>query len=1189
MHSFQPHLSMNESEGLRQTQATTTAGESSFTSGVTGKKLSLKLGMGEMASMFSGGVVFWFIVLRDFFFIFLAFTLVSAYTFNFAAFANREAGTSEDVMGGISRASLGAILLWGDEKSKAGTVTDSDRTKALVMVSLDTLLMLVLMAVSLFHHVRKRVVALEVDVKTVTVDDYSVKVTGLPPDVTGDQVRWHFEHTCGSVHEVTFGRDIGDVMALRQRLLHLEGRHDWLEWLVLRAKEILGEDSGDDDFELKATNADNDSNTSADNLVDEKDYPAVTFAAIIPPPDSDPNPAAAPAAADDDDDDDAIDAWATLPTADVAPIRPPRASPPVAGWKLDAGRWRPSAIPATAPVLPPLPPLQLPDAPVLVDATTAADKGDASVDNLNLRSARLSSHRILALENINVDANLVESVHIDVESQIFPLSPGKTRWRRAFNAVKPTKVDAWMTTVSEARDRSRSMNERAFSAARAARKAHKITSMSRRKGMIQTSKSVGAVNNYRAKDYNLDRLRAKVQTSLLERQETADAIAACTLKGYRIVNAWVTFSEEQSCVNCIDAVNGSNKRVREETGIAGGIAGIAGGIAEIAGGIARNSGGIAGGVARNSGTARIIPTGRFSKRPSETLGVDVCSFEGTHRLDVKQAKQAPSDVLWENLSYPVSTMWKRKLRSVAATVILILINAAIISGAKTQIRRLPAKLLCIDTGAGGKHLDCPAIWNLANSSSVAGEDTARLDISPFVATDATALTCRPFMGNGRFLGNMTSYNGFYTNKNASVVAAFRASTAAGSRKLWDGGFDPISNVDECAAHVCYGCYCSEKGYWDYDNNADGLGDFCKEYWDNEILRQIILAFGIMVSSAMNIVLKELNVVLSKMEHDHSHTKQEFSIAARMMVSLTINSALLPMLMAADITELRRVPFLFKGDFSEVNAQWYSEVGNLVVQVAAVNAVTFPLSCLSKVWLWKLKIYFFSPYIRTQQQLNQLYRPPRFLLSERYGPFLAAMVYTIVFSSGMPILYMVLMLWCALQMAVDRVTLLHYCASPPRYTGKLAALLIHMVPVAVLLHFGVATYVFGERSLPSFTLAGGVSGKWFEGGNVPVTGNQTQIVDRGLTDDDQWDLSARIARVNGIVPTVAMVATAMAMGAAYGCLARKRQPEEMEAEGCPPVREAIALGLLSGPASYSITQNPEYQHLFPPGHPVSEGL
>jgi len=62
-----------------------------------------------------------------------------------------------------------------------------------------------------------------------------------------------------------------------------------------------------------------------------------------------------------------------------------------------------------------------------------------------------------------------------------------------------------------------------------------------------------------------------------------------------------------------------------------------------------------------------------------------------------------------------------------------------------------------------------------------------------------------------------------------------------------------------------------------------------------------------------------------------------------------------------------------------------------------------------------------------------------------------------------------------------------------------------------------------------------------------------------------------------------------MGAAYGCLARKRQPEEMEAEGCPPVREAIALGLLSGPASYSITQNPEYQHLFPPGHPVSEGL
>ena len=61
---------------------------------------------------------------------------------------------------------------------------------------------------------------------------------------------------------------------------------------------------------------------------------------------------------------------------------------------------------------------------------------------------------------------------------------------------------------------------------------------------------------------------------------------------------------------------------------------------------------------------------------------------------------------------------------------------------------------------------------------------------------------------------------------------------------------------------------------------------------------------------------------------------------------------------------------------------------------------------------------------------------------------------------MPVLYAVLVLWCAVQIAVDRLTLLRYCATPPRYTGKLAALLLHSVPVAVLLHFCGAVYVFG---------------------------------------------------------------------------------------------------------------------------------
>lgn len=111
-----------------------------------------------MLGMFSTGVCFWFIVLRDYLLTFLAFTFVSIHFFNLAAVANQQANTSQERLNGISRASLGAILLWGDAKSKAGLVTDSDRNNALAAVCLDTFLMLALTVITLYHYWKKEAV-----------------------------------------------------------------------------------------------------------------------------------------------------------------------------------------------------------------------------------------------------------------------------------------------------------------------------------------------------------------------------------------------------------------------------------------------------------------------------------------------------------------------------------------------------------------------------------------------------------------------------------------------------------------------------------------------------------------------------------------------------------------------------------------------------------------------------------------------------------------------------------------------------------------------------------------------------------------------------------------------------------------------------------------------------------------------
>ena len=158
MDGFRPHLcseqSTRQSRGLSSGGSERGRDDSSGGGGGGGdsgvETLRLILSGREMRSVFSAGVCFWFIVLRDYFVIFFAFTLVSIPFFRLAAVANYRSDTSAEQLGGLSRASMGAILLYGDAKAKTGAVTDTDRNNALFIVCLDAINMLALMACLLY-------------------------------------------------------------------------------------------------------------------------------------------------------------------------------------------------------------------------------------------------------------------------------------------------------------------------------------------------------------------------------------------------------------------------------------------------------------------------------------------------------------------------------------------------------------------------------------------------------------------------------------------------------------------------------------------------------------------------------------------------------------------------------------------------------------------------------------------------------------------------------------------------------------------------------------------------------------------------------------------------------------------------------------------------------------------------------
>ena len=182
-----------------------------------------------MAAIFLEGIVF------------VVLTIVASGYFNLVRRANEEAGTTWERLDGISRASFGAVLFWSAKKSRDGAPpSGADKDETLAIVILDALSMVLLLGVAVYHHIYKERVKEDVDDNTITMDDYAVEVRGLPPDATEESVRAHFERHCGPVHEITFGRDVLEVMELRKKALALEANHELLEWML--KKSSLGED-----------------------------------------------------------------------------------------------------------------------------------------------------------------------------------------------------------------------------------------------------------------------------------------------------------------------------------------------------------------------------------------------------------------------------------------------------------------------------------------------------------------------------------------------------------------------------------------------------------------------------------------------------------------------------------------------------------------------------------------------------------------------------------------------------------------------------------------------------------------------------------------------------------------------------------------------------------------------------------
>jgi len=96
----------------------------------------------------------------------------------------------------------------------------------------------------------------------------------------------------------------------------------------------------------------------------------------------------------------------------------------------------------------------------------------------------------------------------------------------------------------------------------------------------------------------------------------------------------------------------------------------------------------------------------------------------------------------------------------------------------------------------------------------------------------------------------------------------------------------------------------------------------------------------------------------------------------------------------------------------------------------------------------------------QVDLNKKFTAPVFDLTESYSLAINTILVTMFFCSGMPILLGFAALFFMFKYASDKFLLLRYNSKPPAFDEKIALKVADILPLALYMHLGVASIIYG---------------------------------------------------------------------------------------------------------------------------------
>lgn len=274
----------------------------------------------------------------------------------------------------------------------------------------------------------------------------------------------------------------------------------------------------------------------------------------------------------------------------------------------------------------------------------------------------------------------------------------------------------------------------------------------------------------------------------------------------------------------------------------------------------------------------------------------------------------------------------------------------------------------------------------------------------------------------------------------------------------------------------YTCFCRQQSRKNlagfisppYDNPQEEL---CSEWSLDMTLTYMEVGGSVLAITVLNQFLLIMYRYFIDWERLCTVTDVARSQLWKLFLAQFVNTGLLMLLINANIKDYPAVLSFIqalsigKGHYNDIGGQWFTVVGTSLVVTIIVGVCLSVLTPLFMTHVVQpLTRCFLCRGKMTQEAVNEVYALPEWNLSLRMAETMNIVFCVVMYSGGMPILYLVGFLYCAMAYWADKWVLLRGSCRPPQYTEDVVRMGAMLMPLAALLHTAVTGWVFGSQLL-----------------------------------------------------------------------------------------------------------------------------